>query len=61
MYIHDSITFQVAGYKRQDLLAESERARLARQARLAAPKSQPRASRRSARQLVRQLRPQAQS
>lgn len=61
MYIHDSITFQVAGDKRRDLLAEAERARLARQARSLARASQPRASRRSARQLVRQLRPQAQS
>jgi len=59
--MYTSITFQVAQDRRRDMLAEAERARLARQARSLAQASQPSASRRRARQLVRQLRPQAQS
>lgn len=61
MYTHHSITFQVAQDRRRDMLAEAERARLARQARSLSPASRPSASRRRAWQLVRQLRLQAQS
>ena len=60
MFTHHIITMQVAQDRRRDMLAEAERARLARQVRSLALASQPSASRRSAWQLVRQLRPQAQ-
>jgi len=61
MFTHHIITMQVAQDRRRDMLAEAERARLARQARSLALASQPSASRRRAWQLVRQLRTQAQT
>ena len=61
MYANDCITFQLAQYKRRDMLAEAERARLGRQASSLTRRSQPRPNRRAARRLVRQLRPQTQS
>ena len=61
MFTHHIITIQFAQDRRRDMLAEAERARLARRARSLALVSQPSVSRRRAWQLVRQLRPQAQS
>jgi hypothetical protein len=61
MYTHHSISLQVANNRKRDLLAEAERARLARQAVSVTRVSQPPARRRSARRLIRQLLPQAQS
>jgi len=61
MFTHHFITIQVVQDRRRDMLAEAERARLARRARSLARVTQPSASRCRAWQLVRQLRPQAQS
>ena len=61
MYTHYSINFEVAQDRRREMLAEAERARLARHARCLAHASQPPQSRRRAWRLLRQLVPQAQS
>ena len=61
MYTQYSINLEIAQDRRREMLAEAERARLARQARSLARISQPRQSRRRAWQLVSQPVPQAQS
>jgi hypothetical protein len=61
MYTQYSINLGVAQDRRREMLADAERARMARYARSLAQVSQPPQSRRGARQLLRRLVPQAQS